>query len=427
LEYKNYAPSDRPTLAEQEDALCKGLGRALIWAKACLLDADLLLQACLNDRRFDRQIDEVRANWLWRIIKASGNAKAFREPLLASLSEIDEDQAYQRCGLAYHYAAAGDVTFREQLYELFAQQPLPDCECLAEEELIRLDGADAFLVIVKKRGQELSSRTWDWHDACPCDELEKQILLEQVRNLLETSPDEDIQRYFQAWEQSRVRCQNNELSYREQVKLLRPEDIISAAESTEPKYIGFRTWGRTAAVEDLNYVFQRFLQTENLAALAQYLMVFSDRAYPRLEPKVFQLCESLDDKVRIRAFGALSQCQAPAVRKYAESFLQSGIERGGMAELFERNFLPGDEQRLLEALNLPDSEDELHWLLMSLADVLEENAIADATDLGIICYALQPCATCRGRIAKLLIERQAAPAWLINDYQDDCEYEPATS
>ncbi len=427
MDYKDYAPSDFPTLEEQEDALRKGLGRALYWAKAGLLDSGVLLQACLNDWRFDRSVDEMRANWLWRIIQAAGQVTTLREPLLQALLNLDEDSADQRCGLAYHYAASGEQAFRQRLYEIHEQELFVDNPTLAEDELMALDGAVAFSKIVKQRGRQLAGRAWDWHDSCACIEIGKQLSLEQIRSLLNASTDEDVQRFRQAWEQSEICSQNNTSSYTEQVKLLRPEDIVSAAESTESKYIGFRTWGKTAREEDLNFVFERFLQTESIPALAQYLMVFAIRAYPRLEPKVFQLCDSLDDKVRIRAFGALAQCQAPTVREYAERFLQSGIERAGMAELFERNYLLGDEQRLLEALKLPDSEDELHWLLMSLADVLAANAVADIADLGIVCYALQPCATCRGRIAKLLIERQKAPAWLINEYQDDCEYEPATS
>ena len=53
-----FEPAEHPTASDCRDAIQKGLGRALLWArKGAFTDKDTLLAACLNDQRYDRPMD----------------------------------------------------------------------------------------------------------------------------------------------------------------------------------------------------------------------------------------------------------------------------------------------------------------------------------------------------------------------------------
>ena len=113
MEFADHAPVAAPSLEQQRDALRQGLGRAMQWARTGHLDDAPLLEACVQDQRFDMDVEDARGAWLWDIIQ-SVNAKArFRETILAVLRKMPEGRdACQLCELGFHYAVSGDETFR---------------------------------------------------------------------------------------------------------------------------------------------------------------------------------------------------------------------------------------------------------------------------------------------------------------------------
>ena len=64
MEFLDFSPPPIPTRIQQQDALQKGVGRAVTWAERGQLDLDVLLEACLHDQRFDRQCEANRGEWL---------------------------------------------------------------------------------------------------------------------------------------------------------------------------------------------------------------------------------------------------------------------------------------------------------------------------------------------------------------------------
>ena len=72
-------PNELPNSLDLAEAIQKGLGRALLWAKKGLWsDKAILLNACLHDLRYDRQCEEARGPWLWQMMEAVGVADEFR-------------------------------------------------------------------------------------------------------------------------------------------------------------------------------------------------------------------------------------------------------------------------------------------------------------------------------------------------------------
>ncbi len=146
MKFADYSPPSVPALDQQQAALRKGLGRAWQWALGGCLDDTLLLEACLRDQRFDSQVEDPRAGWLWQIIEAVDARERFRVPILHAFYDLgDAGSGTHLCQLARCYAEAGDKTFRSHLYEIVEQKPVADAPWLGEEEIVTLDGAGLFV------------------------------------------------------------------------------------------------------------------------------------------------------------------------------------------------------------------------------------------------------------------------------------------
>jgi hypothetical protein len=171
-------------------------------------------------------------------------------------------------------------------------------------------------------------------------------------------------------------------------------EAIQAAEG-DSKCFWLRGWGMHASEGDLQTVLQRLWAAREPGIIANLLKVFSARALPEFDARLIELCYHGDEEVRRRANAALSQNAHSLVREFALSELQKGVRHGSVVALFINNYTQGDEQRILEAMERPDDECELHWLLMDAIKVLEKNPEADCSRLGIIAYAMTPCENCR--------------------------------
>jgi hypothetical protein len=109
----------------------------------------------------------------------------------------------------------------------------------------------------------------------------------------------------------------------------------------------------------------------------------------------------------------------PLIRSFALKQLESGVSNGAVISLFASNFEPGDEQRILEALELSPDEGDRHSLLMDINRLLEKNPEADCSQLAVIVYASTPCENCRFFAVRLLHARQVMPEWA----REECRYD----
>jgi hypothetical protein len=423
MQFTDYSPPSSPSPDQQQDALQKGLGRALQWALGRCLDEAQLLHACLHDLRFDASVEGPRGDWLWEMIEAVGARERFRGPVLRALSDLAEDSAYQLCQLALCYAEGGDELFRTRLYEIVEQKPIADSPSLGEEEIITLDGDLAFLFAAKVRGRSLASRAWEWHDRTLAYLAIEHFGEDQVRKLLEASSDEAIKRFRDCWQEDELKQteQGQPVSHRERMLATPVAEILQVA-AGNPQCFWLRGWGMHAGVGDLQTVAHSLWAAQEPAIIINLLRVFSARALPEFDARLIELCQHADEEVRQRALAALSQNAHALVREFAVSELQQGLRDGRVVSLFINNYRQGDEERIMEALEHPGDECEFHWLLMEARKVLEKNPQADGSRLGIIAYALTPCESCRYCAAQVLLNKQVVPEWLREECRhDSCE------
>jgi hypothetical protein len=115
----------------------------------------------------------------------------------------------------------------------------------------------------------------------------------------------------------------------------------------------------------------------------------------------------------------VAQNKHPAIRRFALDHVEKRIQEFNFLELFIRNFEKGDEEVLLKHLRIPEDVHRAHWVLMDLIKIMKENTESDCSELAKRAYRWTPCGSCRNRSAKLLIGRKVAPAWLIDECQED--------
>jgi hypothetical protein len=300
------------------------------------------------------------------------------------------------------------------------KRPFPDSPWLGEEEIVALDGEPAFLFAARLRGQQLTAREWEWDDRSLIDQAIDRFGEERVNTLLSASSDTAFSRFGECWRQDKQGAAETKQvqSHRERMKTVPVEEIVRAAEG-DTKCYWFRGWGMHAADADLKVVLQRLWAAEQPHVIANLVKVFAARPLPVFDARLIDLCQHTDEEVRSRAFRALEENAHPLVREFAEAALQKGVRDGSVVGLFIKNYRPGDEGRILEAMEVPDDPCELHWLLMDVIKVLEKNPEADCSRLGVISYALTPCQNCRFYAARLLHQQQVSPEWL----RDECRFD----
>lgn len=423
MDETDLVPSESPTLAQQFDALKKGLGRAVVWAMGGKLELDPIREACLHDLRYDWQIEPARSPWLWDIIVACAAVDQLHEPILDAFSRLPEESANQLCGLARHYAAAGYEDFRARLYEVVRVKPISAMDWLGEDDLVALDGEAGFEFVVGVRGERLDAEPWEWtHAAVMHDAVERWGRDRAVR-LLETSDIPGARQFLAAWPGEGTKPTTDARdAHRDRMRAIPVADILSAAGNPD-RCIWFRGWGRHAEDADLRTVLLAIRRESDPHRLARLLRVFSGRPLPEFDERVLELAAHPNPDVRGMATRVLEQDTHPAIRDLALKLLTDPNTAAEAVALFVNNYTAGDEARILSALpTVP--EDDLHYALMAAEKVLSANDHAAPLPLGLFAYRYNPCGHCRESVAELLHRRGSMPDWVRNELRYD-SYEDA--
>ena len=419
MKFADVSPVLTPSLDQQQDALRKGLGRGLMWARSRVLRDDVILRACIEDQRHDSHCEDSRGDWLWDIIQQVNGQDRLSDAILQSLRQLnDESSADQLCRLARYFAERGDDRFRKRLYQIVETKPFADF-CPGEEEVIALDGELAFLLAARVRGMRLASREWEWDDRNLTDIAIERFGRDRAIALLETSSDAYILRFFRVWLEDE-RSQTGSSFWHDDPRWRGSvNDILAAANGTERCY-WFRGWGTYADDEQLKTILTHILQSQSSHDVSRLLRVFANRALPEFEPRLVELFQHENEAVRQPVVAALAMNSHPTIRALALEQFAADSLRNAIA-LIKRNFEPGDEERILNAITLPEDACDRHWLLMDVIDVLKTNSVAECSRLAVVTYFETPCMNCRVESARLLRDRKVAPAWLAEECRFDAD------
>ncbi|WP_146117637.1 MULTISPECIES: hypothetical protein [Pirellulaceae] len=141
---------------------------------------------------------------------------------------------------------------------------------------------------------------------------------------------------------------------------------------------------------------------------------------PEFDTRLLDLCQHEDEEIKRLALRASANNGHPSVRTFAIEQLTSGSYLYSL-QLFAKNFRSGDEQLIINAIEIPADSDDRHGLLIDILDVIEENTPADVVLLGQVIYFHTPCTICRNAATKVLLQRKQAPKWLIEEVERDAD------
>jgi hypothetical protein len=431
---------------EFEDALAKGLGRALLYVKTYGLDRvkDLVLNACLHDLSYDAQIEGSRAKWLFAMFVDSPEYLEFREAILAAMVVEEETWALlQLCGFAKEMALKGDSVAEQALADrvylqsnLRGQQHDNDLiieDWIGVDELIEVRGIDALLELSRIYGRRLLTNPDDW----VIDDLE--IFTAKSAEIVGVfeeyaKVEESIAVYYrylidrQVFMTDEERESTRQSSPRQKISISQRlgsanETIIDAARNKRSEYPSFYTTiGIRSTAAELEPIFDLLLTEADEDICLRLLWVFRRAPLPRLADRLFDWADSEYGKLRMAAVKALAQISDDRVYQLGRSKLANRQLTGmdtGTIDLFINNYHSGDAELLLAGLN--DVEiDEDRWTICY--GILSLTKKQSNPELGLLLnwiYDRTPCSCCRQRAVSQLSDYGLLSDRLLAEYRFD--------
>lgn len=192
------------------------------------------------------------------------DAAPYRAAILEALSrEQDRDWDDQQiCEFARLFAEAGDLEFRDALYDFFSRREDPE-DWIGMQDIIRVDGLPGLRFIVERIGHALLNQTCEGADDDPirlaARHFEKQVVIDFLQAEAQTSP--AIRAYLDGLEEeegdSQVLTTSTTkaalfLSQPEQQAFRRPpvptlEELVASVEDDENSWHLFRRFGKHAS------------------------------------------------------------------------------------------------------------------------------------------------------------------------------------
>lgn len=419
------APAEYPTVEDQTHALKNGLGRAVLWARQGRLDKNCLLNACLRGSVQSFEIEVPDGAWYWKLINACGLAEKFRKPILdALLSVPNQHHIHLLSELALEYARSGDSESRNVILRIAVLRPAGVEEsATCEDAVMELDGLDGFMKLAVVYGKELKYRRWRLPHNFFMVRAEKRFGKDIVKTAINRSRHSDIVRFRRAWiREERYWLRQKAKTDRSNISI-DANEILNLAKSGKAFDYSLRSWSRKADDESLLIIAQALLNERNLHVIERLLPIFFRRDWPENVDFLVSLCSNRNYDLNIAAFIVLSRLTHPQVRDLGLSEAVAGFPEPQAIECFERNFVSGDESVLFDAITLTDDAVSMHAIFQGLLRVLECNPEADHSKLALAAYLHNPCGICRSKAVLMLLHRNIAPTWLIEEgYEDSSDF-----
>jgi hypothetical protein len=434
---------------EFEDALAKGLGRALLYVKSYGLDRvkDLVLYACLHDVSYDAQIEGSRAKWLFAMFAGSPDYLEFREAILAAMVVEEETWVLlQLCGMAKEMALIGDSTAEQALADfvyrranfILPRQMGEDYSIVEDwigvNELIEVRGIDGLLELSRIYGGRLLFNPDDW----VMDDL--QIFTDKSVEIVEVfeeyaKREESIAVYYRYLIDRQIFITDEE---RESIRQSSPrqktsisqrlgsanETILNAARNKEGEYPSiYMTFGIRATAAELETIFDLLLTESDEDICLRLLWIFRRTPLPRLADRLFDWADSPYGKLRMAAVVALARISDDRVYDLGRLKLAhrqlTGVDTGTI-DLFINNYHAGDAELLLAGLNDVEIDEDDRWTVCY--GILSLTKQQSNPELGLLLnwmYALTPCSCCRESAVTKLIEYGQMSDSLLAEYPFD--------
>lgn len=431
---------------EFEDAIKKGLGRAALHAQHYGLEGidDIMLNACLHDLSFGPSYYAERSPWLLNMFKNTPFYEVFAEKVIIAFKQFtDEDESadfYQVYDLLTEMGIQGDnlaaQTLRDKIYipknvdywrnEYYAR---------FIDLIIRLDGTDAYVWLVKQLGgailklkddieaiNDILSNAWNipYHD----EELKNKVFA-PLYHLKNDNPAIAAFLHHESLYNSRERIYKPPSSDEER-RQKRRENILKhinlqkilKGDVPSPYRLGYyplcRSFGIYALPEELETIHQKLIDETDERLCSIWLCVFHETPLPGLHSRIWEIANSANKELRRNTLRALAQVKNIAVGEFARQLIQSKKIVGNKDEtlhLFMLNYIQGDEKLIWDAIQNTtfENDDHLHDISFDIANILRYNSSPALLHLALWLYETAPCDMCRERAVEWIVDQKLLP------------------
>ena len=445
---------DNLTPEQFHDSLRKGLGRAVQHVRNSQPEAvrDALANACTEYLGMNLQDEGSRVPWLFRMIEATGELNFYRQKVVEAVEQIPDDpnapETFNELfGFLAEFAARGDGEVLEIMRRRFYSARVLYEPHFGFDDLFRFDGIDALLRFMRKDWIRIADEEL-WASDDEIKIAEEQLGKEVVQAALEEASrnDESIRLYLERIRQQQI-TKEAEKAARDSTKKVKTvlpslRELIDDMKNdwpteTEWTHESFRDvfWSRRnrfthagrfyakPTLEELEYAYQKLLETNDPGWQYCLLGVFTHETMPRFDPRLFALLfDTPYGYIRWAAGEAFSRVTDPAIRDRGLELIAKEQDWHYGIGLLEKNFQTGDELLLQEKLDSlpPDIDpDDLHAIGQAILDLARANPDAHLESLLLWVYEKTYCPPCRYSAVKCIIQRNAAPQYLIEECLDD--------
>lgn len=426
-----YLPNRALSVPEFDDALRKGLGRAVLTLQRhdSKQYRDSVLYACLNDLYYDRQSEHSREEYLVDLIRASGEEPWYRKRLLDALRLPTEGQAtWQVVEVLRSIAASGDREVREALYAVFDDRAAQG-DYDQGWDIIELDGVPGFLHVIDAVSHQGFTDQNAWYFSSWIDDLREQSGQATLAALEEAAESRPFLRHqldlYAAKEAERAEERQRISQPPPPIEYEAARDMLDEIVAANPQGHFTRLFGigRRCTEEALGRLASDFCAESDPNRIRAFAALFHWRAFPLDPGPLIPLMRSDDRNVVQRIASVLGQVKNSAVRSLALELrhLKTGADLVG--ELLKANFEAGDEKLLQELSTELDDPVELHTLGMDMLAIFNTIEPADCLPALLELYERGPCSFCRRSVVDLLLKRDLLPDWIRDEARWDANPE----
>jgi hypothetical protein len=410
-------------VSEFQHALHRGLGRAILHLQNhdSTPYRDVILQACIKNTVYDRQIEGSKATYIKDIIRLTNEKRYYQHHILQAASWInsntDDYDADHLLDMTYQFAARGNEKARQILYDVFAKY-ISITNLWWSTRIIYLDKFEGLLFVLNRLNDMplISSH------------------LSEVNGILHVAERViGAETYTEKMGQARKR--NSQIDdFLNTLENTRQQDRRSRTFTTanctyeelqrhlDETRVGFSFWGSQADEQSLIRVAYDLLQEAEPVRIKKYLEIFYETSFP-LEPQsLFPFVYHPDNHNRpiaIQALRALKNIQHPSVREFALKLIAENHFAGSAVGLLEHN-LEDEDWQLIEAVTKRSLADiDYHELQINVRDVFKSHPTKQATQSLLNLYENGRCSFCREYVVAELHTLDTLP----DSIREECLYD----
>ncbi|PWB94742.1 hypothetical protein [Methylosinus sporium] len=428
-------------LTNFRDSLRKGSGRAALILASNPSNEELqaaLLAACKTVQIYDPQCEEGRAPYLNRLIAMTGRSPLYWTNLLPCLDDFkpenDDRDIVQIFGVLCLLATARTGAERRRLRDFVESNAVrnahfPRMAQPCGEELIRLEGLEVFLLLIRLYHSELLQNFLEedgwayrsWVDALSDKDgaVATAAALEKARSI---SAELDRLMSLAAGDQR----SDQPVAQGDQDKDI--PSYLTVKATLDPKKGFPRSWIKSAAADDLIAAARDLLVTRDDVRIRAYLRIFTMRDYPLDPETLFPLVNGENRRISWQAVRVLQRLNDAKVRDLAFWFLQKEATLAAAIRLLCGSYQPGDFSAIESAVrNIQLDEDGWHGVGASILSLLDDVTVPpdESREVLLHLYEKTPCSLCRESVVEKLHEHGLVPNWMARECAFDAEPETA--